>query len=93
MQQRIIYPDQVQLIPRVLSANHTLDAHDYLIIFSASATLTLLPATGSGRPLVIKARDGVTVTILPDGSDTVPLNELYEGETLELFDSETGVWE
>lgn len=80
----------------VKSSSYTLTSDDHTLAFSSTATATLPLAAGSGQTYRIIARPGVTVTIAPDGSDTVKgatSQTIQDGEDMILTDVAAGVWE
>jgi len=66
-----------------------------VIRFTASATLTLPAATGSGKLFWVRAVGAVTVVVDGNGSDTI--NEeltqtLGAGDSIQVIDEAAGVW-
>jgi len=78
------------------AADYTLTDDDFSVTFTADAIATLPAATGSGLTYRIIARNGATVTITPDGTDTIAGDAgftLYDGEDLIITDVAAGEWE
>lgn len=66
-----------------------------VIVATDSLTITLPPATGTGRELAIKCRKGTT-TIRANSVETIMggnIVEIYEGETLVIVDTQSKRWE
>ncbi len=65
------------------SADYTATIDDYTIVFTASATLNLPTAVGiAGRVYVVKSGSGVTVTIDPNGTETIDGNLTHSSTSL-----------
>lgn len=81
----------------VTSGNYTLTDYNHVVVFTASATCTLLPSIGLGKRVRIVSRGaGTTITVEGDGSDTVigSANQTVAGNSsLILNDTEAGMWE
>jgi len=79
----------------IKSASYTLTQDDRVVVFTATATATLPPATGSGQTYRIICRSG-TLTIDANLSQTIK-GELTQiigaGEDLIITDTAIGVWE
>ena len=72
-----------------------LTSDESVVVFTATATATLPPATGSGLTYRLVCRAG-TLTIDPNGAETVKgasTAALSAGEDLILTDTAAGVWE
>lgn len=77
------------------SGSYTLTQDDRVVVFTATATATLPPATGSGQTYRIICRSGA-VTIDANASETIKgelTQILYTSEDLIITDTATGVWE
>ncbi len=65
------------------SADYTATIDDYTIVFTASATLNLPTSVGcNGRVYVVKSGSGVTVTIDPNGTETIDGNLTHSSTSL-----------
>jgi hypothetical protein len=80
---------------RLTAINTTALVTDSIIVATATLTITLPPATGTGQTYRIVCRVGIT-TIDGDGVDTIKAEltqELFAGEDLIITDTATGIWE
>ena len=83
-------------ITTVSSGPYAVLATDDEIRFNGTFTVTLPAATGSGRPLALKNIGTGTITITPDGTDTIDGFSsvyLYQRGGYGLIDGATGRWD
>lgn len=80
---------------RVVDTDYTLSIYDDVVVFTATATATLPPATGSAQTPRLVCRAG-TLTVAAFNSETIKgslTQTLYPGEDLIITDIATGIWE
>lgn len=80
-----------------VATTYTVAAQDQVIIGNSGSgfTITLPPATGSGRVVEIHNKNTGTVTVDGDGSETISGSANYtlaQWETSKVIDIASGVW-
>ena len=78
------------------STDYSIIETDRLVRFTATATVTLPSASGSGRIITLVCdADQAVLTITPSGSDTVNREisqTLYDGDSITIVDVDSGQW-
>ena len=78
------------------SSTYTATLDDVLIRCTGTWTLTLPPATGSGKVYYIKHKNAGKVTVAADGSDTidgVATQQVIFNNSLTIVDGASGEWD
>jgi hypothetical protein len=86
----------ISTVIQTKTGDYTAGATDRIIRFTASATLTLPAATGSGWQYIIIC-DGSGISVVVDANGTETINRqltqtLSDGDCMVIYDTASGIW-